>query len=119
MKSELIDKSINKFTFDVLLDHKYPFQQPQILCRTAFSNPPINDGRDLCNDILKSDWKIAKKLYEIVQYIPDFISEVKITEEEMKVYGHFNLGYLYDLNEWGPTGQNKESRIFECEEQDE
>ena len=38
-------------------------------------------------DILKSEWKIAKKLYEIVQYIPDFIAEVKITEDEMKVYG--------------------------------
>ena len=87
VKSELIDKNIKHFIFDILLDHKYPFHQPQILCRTTFSTPPINDGRDLCNDILRSDWKIAKKLYEIVQYIPDFISEVKIAEEEMKVYG--------------------------------
>lgn len=57
------------------------------MCRTNFSTPPLNDGRDLFNEILKSEWKIAKKLYEIVQYIPEFISEVKIEEEEMKVTG--------------------------------
>lgn len=85
------------------------------MCRTPFSKPPLNDGRDLCNDILKSDWKIAKKLYEIVQYIPDFISEVLITEEEMKVYGHFHLEYIYNLNDWlPPNGINSESKVFEC-----
>jgi ubiquitin-protein ligase len=66
VKSGLLDKNIENFVFDVLLDHKFPFQQPQIMCRTNFSSPPINDGRDLFNDILKSEWKIAKKLYEIV-----------------------------------------------------
>jgi hypothetical protein len=64
------------------------------MCRTSFSTPPLNDGRDLFNEILKSEWKIAKKLYEIVQYIPEFISEVKIEEEEMKVTGQFHLGYM-------------------------
>ena len=82
------------------------------MCRTAFSQPPLNDGRDLFNDILKSEWKIAKKLYEIVQYIPEFISEVKITEEEMRVYGQFHLGYQYDITEWGPAGINKDSKVF-------
>jgi hypothetical protein len=41
---------------------------------------------------------------------------VKITEEEMKVYGTFNLGAAYDITEWGAGSQNKESRVFECEE---
>jgi hypothetical protein len=115
----LIDKRVEKFVFDILLDHKYPFQQPQIFCRTPFSNPPLNDGRDLFSDILKSEWKIAKKLYEIVQYIPEFISEVKITEEELKVYGNFHLGYLYEMSNWGLSGVDRGSRIFSCEEQDE
>lgn len=116
MKSELLDQKLDKFVFDVLLDHKYPFQQPQIFCRTAFSNPPLNDGRDLFSDILKSEWKIAKKLYEIVQYIPEFVSEVKITEEELKVYGIFHLGYLYEMSNWGLGGVDRSSRIFNCEE---
>lgn len=79
----------------------------------------MNDGRDLFNDILRSEWKIAKKLYEIVQYIPEFISEAKITEEEMKVYGKFHLGFLYEMSNWGITGVDRQSRVFECEEQDE
>ena len=82
------------------------------MCRTPFSTPLLNDGRDLFNDILKSEWKIAKKLYEIVQYIPEFISEVKITEEEMKVYGVFHLGELYDMAEWAPNGVNKDSKVY-------
>ena len=89
------------------------------MCRTAFSTPPLNDGRDLFNDILKSEWKIAKKLYEIVQYIPDFIADIITTEEEMKVYGKFHLGETYDITEWGMDSQNKDAKIFECEEQDE
>ncbi len=68
---------------------------------------------------MKSQWKIAKKLYEIVQYIPDFISEVKITEEEMKVYGLFHLGFLYEMSNWGTSGVDRNSRVFACEEQDE
>jgi hypothetical protein len=77
------------------------------MCRTHFTSSPIHDGRDLFNEILKSDWKIAKKLYEIVQYIPDFISEVKVEEEEdAKVVGMFHLGYTYDITEWGPNGVN-------------
>jgi hypothetical protein len=68
----------------------------------------------LFSDILKQDWKVAKKVYEIVQYIPEFIQEVKITEEEMKQYGTFHLGYLYNIEAiWTPA------QIFGCEEQDE
>lgn len=84
------------------------------MCLTPFSRPPLNDGRDLFADILKTEWKIAKKLYEIVQYIPEFISEVKIAEEEAKSFGTFHLGYLYNLEtRWSPA------QVFQCEEQDE
>ena len=78
IKSELLDKSIKKVVFDVLLDQKFPFQQPRIMCKTEFTEPSLCDCRDLFSDILKSEWKIAKKLYEIVQYIPDFVSDVLI-----------------------------------------
>jgi hypothetical protein len=30
------------------------------------------------------EWKVARKLYEIVHYIPEFISEVKIQEQKQK-----------------------------------
>ena len=75
------------------------------MCMTPFTLVPLNDGRDLFNDIIKQEWKIAKKLYEIVQYIPDFISEVKLHEgEEVVNYGTFHLGYLYNLDStWTPA----------------
>lgn len=119
VKSELVDKKIDKYIFDILLDYKFPFQQPQIFCRTPFSNPPLNDGRDLFNDVLRTQWKIAKKLYEIIQYIPEFISEVKISEEEGKLFGTFHVGFLYELSNWGINGIDRISKVFECEEQDE
>jgi len=34
VKSELLDKKIDKFRFDLLFDKKFPFQQPLIFCRT-------------------------------------------------------------------------------------
>ena len=44
------------------------------------------------------------------------MSEVKITEEEMKVYGTFHLGFLYEMSNWGSGGVDRISRSFECEE---
>ncbi len=71
---------------------------------TEFSKPPLNDGRDLFADIMKTDWKIAKKLYEMVQYIPEFIADVKVSEDEGKQYGTFHLGYLYNIEAtWTPA----------------
>ena len=37
----------------------------------------------------------------------------------MIVYGKFHLGECYNVTEWGKDSQNKEAKIFECEEQDE
>lgn len=79
----------------------------------------MNDGRDLFSDILRTEWRIVKKIHEIVQYIPDFIDEVKETEEELKVFGTFHLGYIYEISNWGMSGMNRDSRIFDCQEQDE
>ena len=63
IKLSLKDKYL---VFDILLDHRYPFYPPQFFCRTAFSKPSLNDGRDVYKDVLKGDWKVTKKLYEMV-----------------------------------------------------
>jgi hypothetical protein len=107
--------------FDVLLDHRYPFYQPQIFCRTPFSKPPINDGRDVFKDVLKGDWKVTNRLYEMVSYIPEFVVDVLIAQQEngmlMHVYGEFHLGNLYEMSNWGAVnGVNRDSKVFECEE---
>lgn len=53
-------------------------------------------------------------MYEIVQYIPEFIADVKVTEGlDSKQHGTFHLGYLYNLEaKWTPK------QVFHCEEQD-
>ena len=107
--------------FDVLLDQRYPFYQPQIFCRAPFSKPPLNDGRDVFKEVLKADWRITKKLYEIVQYIPEFVADVIIAKQDqgmlMNVYGTFHLGNLYELSNWGAiNGVNRDSKVFSCEE---
>jgi hypothetical protein len=115
------------FVFDILLDHKYPFYQPQIFCRSAFSKPPLNDGRDVFNEVLPQsleEWRITKKLHELVQFIPDFVADMVIAESEndmlTKVYGTFHLGNLYEMSNWGAVnGVNRDSKVFEAEEQDE
>lgn len=105
----------------MLLDHRYPFYQPQIFCRTAFSRPPLNDGRDLFKEILKGEWKITKKLYEMATYIPEFIADVVIAEAESglltEVFGTFHLGNLYEMSNWGAVnGVNRDSKVYDCEE---
>ena len=37
VKSQYLDKSIERFYFDILLRDKYPFQPPLIMTRTAVS----------------------------------------------------------------------------------
>jgi hypothetical protein len=85
------------FIFDVLLDNRYPFNSPQFFCRSAFSRPPLNDGRDVYKDILKGDWKETKRLFEMVQYIPEFMVDTLVGEKEgngilLDVFGSFHLG---------------------------
>jgi hypothetical protein len=37
----------------------------------------------------------------------------------MKVFGTFHLGNYYEISNWGLSGMNRDSRVFECQEQDE
>jgi len=82
IKSEFLDKSIERFYFDVLLRSKYPFQPPIIMTRTTFCSPSLADGRDLLYEIIpkqkdeEAEWKPSTSLYELIQHIPDFVSEV-------------------------------------------
>ncbi len=86
--------------------------------------PAFNDGRDVFNEVIKGEWKITQKLVEIAQYIPEFVADMIIAESEhgmlMKVYGNFHLGNNYEMSNWGAiNGVNRDSKVFEIEEQDE
>ena len=98
VKSNFLDKSIERFYFDILLRDKYPFQPPIIMTRTTvsilvfltqfqFCSPSLADGRDLLYQIIpkskeseeeEGEWKPSMNLYELIQYIPEFISDVLV-----------------------------------------
>lgn len=50
--SKHLDKSVERFYFDILLRDKYPFQPPIIMTRTTFCAPTLADGRDLLYEII-------------------------------------------------------------------
>lgn len=38
----------------------------------------------------------------------------------LDVFGAFHLGNMYEMSNWGAVnGMNRESKVYECEEQDE
>jgi len=111
-----LDKSIERFYFDILIRDKYPFQPPIIMTRTTFCSPSLADGRDLLyqiipeklnkesdnNDNNEGEWLPSMSLYELIQYIPDFIADVlRATngagkDQEQRMLGKFYLGLNYD-----------------------
>ena len=65
--------------FEIYLDQKYPFSQPQIVCLTRFTRViDLYDGRDLYSEVLNGeDWRVARNLHEMISCLPDYIENVK------------------------------------------
>lgn len=77
-------KKLDKhFEFEILLNEKYPFTQPQIFCLTRFTKIiDLYDGRDLYFEILNGeDWRVARNLHEIISCFPEFIEMTKQAED--------------------------------------
>jgi len=51
----LLDKSVERFNFEILLRDKYPFQPPIIMTRTTFCTPTLADGRDLLYEVISKE----------------------------------------------------------------
>ena len=70
-----IEKLDQNFQFEILLDHKYPFSQPQIFCQTKFTSViDLYDGKDIYTDVLNGEeWRVARNLHEIISCLPEFI----------------------------------------------
>lgn len=47
----------DKFSFEILLRDKYPFQPPMIFTKTSFGPKPFSDGRDLLLHVLPEGFK--------------------------------------------------------------
>ena len=119
------------FQFEILLDSKYPFSQPQIFCQTKFTNVvDLYDGRDLYQEVLNGEeWRVARNLHELIGALPEFIEQMKIAEDQAleqheideasslindgnlpqkstiltEVFGKYHLESIYDLSHFFDT----------------
>lgn len=107
------------------------------MTRTKFCKPSLADGRDLLSLIIpkeqNGEWLPSMNLYELLQYIPDFISEMLMRsgDDDFKdessnntvsnqpksgILGHFHLGMQYDINIWL---SNPLCGVYPCQEERE
>ena len=78
------DYKQDKFSFEILMRDKYPFQPPIIYTKTRFSSPSLADGRDLLKHLLpqgQREWRPSMNLFDMIQLIPVFISQT-ITKDK-------------------------------------
>jgi ubiquitin-protein ligase len=104
IKSQFLNNDIEKLYFEVLLTEKFPFQAPQIYCKTKIGYPTIDDKRDVLEEVLQKEWTPAMTIYEAIQMIPEFVSELLIQmtqDEEIKSIGKWHLGQSYPIHDWG------------------
>ena len=125
LKEGILDQH---FVFEILLDDKYPFNQPQIFCQTRFTHViDLYDGKDLYTEILNGEeWRVARNLHEIIACMPQFIEETKAAEDQAleqqevneasnvinqkqdepiltQVFGRYMLESMYDLSQYNDT----------------
>jgi len=90
------------------------------MAKTRFSDPSVADGRDLLAHFLPGDqreWRPSMNLFEIIQQIPDFISDVlekdgrPAAKDEIRALGRFHLNLNYDMLIWL---SNADCRVFPC-----
>ena len=92
------------------------------MLKTKFCEPSIADGRDLLRHLLpngQTEWRPSMNLFDVIQLIPNFISQTIEKERagktsEIRDIGRFHLGLNYDMLIWL---NNKECRVFPCQEE--
>jgi ubiquitin-protein ligase len=104
-KSRMLEPlQASKLYFEILLTEKFPFQAPQVYCKTKIGYPTIDDKRDVLEEILQKEWSPSMTIYETIQLIPDFVSEVLLQmtqDEEIRSIGKWHLGQSYHVTDWG------------------
>ena len=104
INSQFLNSDIEKLYFEILLTEKFPFQAPQIYCKTKIGYPTIDDKRDVLEEVIQKEWNPSMTIYETIQMIPEFVSEILLQmneDEEIKSIGKWHLGQSYHINDWG------------------
>lgn len=104
INSQFLSSDIEKLYFELLLTEKFPFQAPQVYCKTKIGYPTIDDKRDVLEEVIQKEWNPSMTIYETIQLIPEFVSEILLQmneDEEIKSIGKWHLGQSYHINDWG------------------
>ncbi len=103
IKSELLNSDIEKLYFEILLTERFPFQAPQIYCKTKIGFPTIDDKRDVLEEIIQKEWSPNMTIYETIQLIPQFVADLLLKmqqDDEIKSIGKWHLGQSYPIKDW-------------------
>lgn len=93
-------KDIEKLNFEIQLTKNFPLEPPQVYCNTKIGFPVIDDKRDVLEEVIHSEWNQNMSIYETIQLIPEFVSEVLLLtpqDEEVKDIGKWHLGQSYSI----------------------
>ena len=94
----LILKNYNVI-FLLIIPKNYPKQEPELYCKTVFSNPHLCDGRNLLNNIINRQWtNTALSLEFIINKIPKFIIKYDEYMDKSSIIGKYTLNHLYQIN---------------------
>ena len=94
----LILKNTNVI-FLLIIPKNYPKQEPELYCKTVFSNPHLCDGRNLLNNIINRDWTYTSLPLEyIINKIPKFIIKYDEYMDKSSIIGKYTLNHLYQIN---------------------
>ena len=74
------------YEFDLYVPRKFPFMFPELRARCDFSNPSLNDERDLLEDMLGKQWHPFIILKDIVERVPQYVYKIKKREKEGTLY---------------------------------
>lgn len=84
---EPVDECEDKeYEFDLYVPKKFPFMFPELRARCDFSNPSLNDQRDLLEDMLGKQWHPFIILKDIVDRVPQYVYKIKKREKEGTLY---------------------------------
>ena len=100
-KEDQINPEIMEYEFEFVVSLKYPFKEPMLLCHTEFTDPKvvITDNRDLYSEVIgEGGWRLPHTFATVAQLLPDFILEMYSIKDNKEVIGTFQLGNLYNLN---------------------
>lgn len=53
VNSQFLSSDIEKLYFEVFLTEKFPFQAPQVYCKSKIVYPTIDDKRDVLEEVIK------------------------------------------------------------------